>query len=239
MPFCQSEQIQKRGYYQWFHFRASDVVDRMMTYTITNAGGASYAPAWNGYRTLASYDGDDWFRVPTQYDGSNLTFEFQATEDAISFAFFVPYSEDQRKALLEQCEKSPLVQRRELGKSYQGRPLDLLVIGDENQAQTKTWIVTRQHAGEPMAEWAAEGLIHRLLDETDSVAQELLSKTVFYICPNMNPDGSYLGNLRANARGVDLNRAWNKTGEDFPEIRIVCGAIAENRSRLLPGHAWR
>lgn len=29
---------------------------------LTNAGQASYAPAWKGYQACASYDLEDWFR---------------------------------------------------------------------------------------------------------------------------------------------------------------------------------
>jgi hypothetical protein len=76
-----------------------------------------------------------------------------------------------------------------------------------------------------MAEWATEGFTRRLLDESDGVAQELLGKVSFYIVPNVNPDGSALGNLRANANGVDLNRAWNEPPQTAPEIVALEAAI--------------
>lgn len=59
-----------------------------------------------------------------------------------------------------------------------------------------------------MAEWFVEGLLDRLLDEDDAVSRTLLDKAVFYIVPNMNPDGSVRGHLRTNAAGVNLNREW-------------------------------
>ncbi len=36
----------------------------------------------------------------------------------------------------------------------------------------------------------------------------LLSRCVFYVVPNMNPDGSVRGNLRTNSVGANLNREW-------------------------------
>lgn len=38
----------------------------------------------------------------------------------------------------------------------------------------------------------------------------------------MNPDGAVLGNLRTNARGVNLNREWlNPSMENSPEVFLV------------------
>jgi hypothetical protein len=67
----------------------------------------------------------------------------------------------------------------------------------------------------------------RLLDENDVVAREVLAKASFYIVPNTNPDGSALGNLRANANGVDLNRSWNEPPETAPEIAATKAAIEQ------------
>src|SRR5690606_23346793 len=62
--------------------------------------------------------------------------------------------------------------------------------------------------GETMAEWWIEGMLERLLDPDDAVAGTLLERACFYVVPNMNPDGSRLGNLRTNAAGANLNREW-------------------------------
>jgi murein tripeptide amidase MpaA len=35
-----------------------------------------------------------------------------------------------------------------------------------------------------------EGLLHRLLDDTDAVCRALKRQATFYVVPNMNPDGS-------------------------------------------------
>jgi murein tripeptide amidase MpaA len=59
-----------------------------------------------------------------------------------------------------------------------------------------------------MAEFAIEGLLQKLLDPNDACSRTLLQKAVFYIIPNMNPDGSVRGHLRTNAAGVNLNREW-------------------------------
>ncbi|MGE5162039.1 MAG: carboxypeptidase family protein, partial [Betaproteobacteria bacterium] len=49
---------------------------------------------------------------------------------------------------------------------------------------------------------------------------------IFHVVPNMNPDGSVLGNLRTNAAGANLNREWlTPTAERSPEVKAVRDAI--------------
>ena len=217
-------------YYQWFYFKDVQPPQGITrTYRIFNASGASYQRAWVGYDVLASYDEQDWFRIPTRYDGSHLIWQHQAdNEQSISFAFFVPYFSIQREMLIQEASQATHVHRGSIGKSLQGRELDLLVFGDASRQNVKTiWVVSRQHAGEPMAEYATEGFIRRLLDTSDTGTQNILEKATIYVVPNMNPDGSVAGNLRANAAGVDLNRVWHDPQDNAPEIQAVVKAIAE------------
>lgn len=73
-----------------------------------------------------------------------------------------------------------------------------------------------------MAEWFMEGLLERLLDNNDPLARLLLSKSRFYLVPNMNPDGSRRGHLRTNAAGTNLNRAWAEPDMDTsPEVYVI------------------
>ena len=79
-----------------------------------------------------------------------------------------------------------------------------------------------------MAEWWAEGFLDRLLDPDDAIAKKLLEKAVFYVVPNMNPDGAYRGNLRTNAAGANLNREWAAPSmERSPEVYLVRQAMDE------------
>ncbi|MCR8225407.1 carboxypeptidase family protein, partial [Pseudomonas aeruginosa] len=80
----------------------------------------------------------------------------------------------------------------------------------------------QQHPGEHMAEWFMEGLIERLQRPDDTEMQRLLEKADLYLVPNMNPDGAFHGNLRTNAAGQDLNRAWlEPSAERSPEVWFV------------------
>lgn len=212
-------------YYQWFYFRVSGEPGITRTFHITNAGGASYPHAWPGYRALASYDGSTWGRVNTQYYDGTLTIKHRASAHETSYAFFVPYTEAMRTRLLNDC--APFSQYERLTTTPEGRALDLVVIGKQ-PASKKVWVLARQHAGEPMAEYSIDALMRRLIDQHDPVSQALLQKATFYCVPNVNPDGTAKGNLRANAAGIDLNRDWK---QDTAPKSVEVAALVEVMER--------
>jgi murein tripeptide amidase MpaA len=79
-----------------------------------------------------------------------------------------------------------------------------------------------------MAEWFVEGMMDALLDNANPVSRKLLQRAVFYVVPNMNPDGSVRGNLRTNAAGANLNREWmTPSAERSPEVLCVKNRIHE------------
>ena len=79
-----------------------------------------------------------------------------------------------------------------------------------------------------MGEWFCEGLINRLLNSNEKMVELLLAKATFYIIPNMNPDGSVLGNIRANSAGINLNRQWQSPDKNgAPEVYFVLQKMQE------------
>lgn len=138
------------------------------------------------------------------------------------FAYFCPYSYERHQDLIHSAQLDIDCQLDVLGQTLDGRDMSLLVVGDPSADKKKVWITARQHPGETMAEWFMEGFIDRLLDEDDGVARSLLNKAVFYLIPNMNPDGSVRGHLRTNAAGINLNREWQTPSlEKSPEVYLV------------------
>ncbi|MCT6700702.1 M14-type cytosolic carboxypeptidase [Rheinheimera sp. 4Y26] len=209
-------------FYQWFHFRLHSESFEPHTIRITNAGSSAYPGGWADYQAVASYDRETWFRVPTEYDGKELTIHHYPEAESVYFAYFAPYSYERHMDLLSQAQASGMCQLVDLGNTLDNRDMSLLVVGEPAEGKKKIWITARQHPGETMAEWFIEGLLDRLLDEDDGVARELLQKAVFYVVPNMNPDGSVRGHLRTNAAGVNLNREWQTPSmEKSPEVYLV------------------
>lgn len=77
------------------------------------------------------------------------------TQDCVFFAYFAPYSYERHLQLVAemQSQRSDLVQHTVLGKSLQGRPIDLLTISKKDSHKkgdkvAHVWIIARQHPGE-------------------------------------------------------------------------------------------
>ena len=203
---------------QWFYFRLQGARGERCAMHFLNAGEATYPEGWKNYQAVASYDRQNWFRVPTTFDGRVMTIAHTPQHDSIYYAYFEPYPEERHLNFLGRAQASSLVRIERLGSTVCGRDLDMLVIGDM-AAQRKIWVIARQHPGEAMAEWFAEGMTEALLDANNPVAKQLLQHAVFHIVPNMNPDGAVHGNLRTNVAGANLNREWMTPSlEHSPEV---------------------
>jgi len=209
-------------FYQWFHFRVQGARGQALRLRLTNAAGASYPDGWVDYRAVASYDRRHWFRVPTCFADGELVIEHKPAQDSLYYAYFAPYSFERHQDLIARVAQSALVRIESLGETLDGRALDLVQIGTPAPGRKTIWVTARQHPGETMAEWCAEGLIDRLLDRHDAQAARILEQAVVYLVPNMNPDGAARGHLRTNAIGVNLNREWNAPSlERSPEVFLV------------------
>jgi murein tripeptide amidase MpaA len=212
---------------QWFYFRLQGAQAQPCTIRLLNAGKSAYPKGWEDYNAMASYDRINWFRVPTSFDGQVLTIEHTPAMDSVYYAYFEPYSWERHLELLDRAQLSEHVRMVDLGSTVDGRDLNMLIIGDESKGEAapekkKVWVIARQHPGETMAEWFVEGMLDALLDPAHPFGRQLLKETVFYVVPNMNPDGSVRGNLRTNAAGANLNREWvNPTMERSPEVFLV------------------
>lgn len=207
---------------QWFHFRLFGAEQQPVRMVFENASTATYPDGWPDYRAVASYDRQDWFRVPTRYDNGQLIIEHTPEQGSVFYAYFEPYSHERHLDFVARAAQSPFATLDSLGSTVQGRELDRLVIGEALPERVPVWVIARQHPGETMAEWFVEGLVSRLLDASDPVARCIRERAVVHVVPNMNPDGAVLGNLRTNAAGRNLNREWlEPDAAASPEVFLV------------------
>lgn len=222
----------------WFHFRVANARDKECQFRIMNASKCSYPEGWTGYWTCCSYDLERWFRVPTTYgkfaegDADDvLSFSITPAQDVVWFAYWAPYTYEQHQQLIVRCMQTPGTRVRSIGKTLDGRDLDLVTVGS---GKLRAWFTARQHPGESMAEYWMEGFLVRLLDPDDALARRLLGLFTFFVIPNMNPDGSIRGYLRTNASGANLNREWARTKEHMaptmeqsPEVFLTLKEMGE------------
>ncbi len=213
---------------QWFYFRLEGAAGYPCRMSLENASECFVPDGWKDYNTMASYDRLNWFRVSTEYDGKSLIINHTPKYNSVFYAYFTPYSYEQHLDMIHIAQLSPLCVLESIGKTTQGRNIDLLTIGTPSEEKRKIWIIARQHPGETQASWFMEGLIQRLLDEDDPVSKKLFEKAFFYLVPNMNIDGAILGNLRVNALGINFNREWESPDKKkSPEVFYVRNKMDE------------
>ncbi len=224
---------------QWFHFSVSGVRHKPCQISIVNAAQTTYPKGWEGYDVATSTDRQTWYRTPAQYDGQSLSWRVTPETDVIWFAYFAPYSMQQHADLIAAAASADGVAYQNLGQTHLGRSIDYLhvsamsdesvddaanasQIADSESVRKQLWVIARQHPGESMAQWWVEGWLDRLLDQDDATSRALRQVADIHVVPNMNPDGSYLGHLRTNALGVNLNREWAEPSmQRSPEVFVV------------------
>lgn len=213
---------------QWFCFRSWGEAGERRAFRIEDAAEAEYPGGWEGYRVSASYDGEDWFRVATRYEDGALRFRHVPARRGITFACAAAYPWARHRRVIGRAGRAGArVSVREIGETVMGRPISAITFGHERSGP-RVWVIARQHPGETMAAWCAEGIVDRLLDPADPVVAALLEEAAITIVPGVNLDGGVLGNHRTNAAGRDLNRSWDAPDlEHTPEVFAVRAAMLE------------
>ncbi|WP_299976292.1 M14-type cytosolic carboxypeptidase [uncultured Pseudoteredinibacter sp.] len=213
-------------YFQWFYFSVSNCANQTMGFSLDNASKASYADAWENYNVVASYDRENWFRVPAQYQDGQLKWQHQSEQGKVYYSYFAPYDKARHQQLLTTINSHKRCEQIDQCQTVDGHSVELFKFASsaENTTKRNLWLIARQHPGETMAEWFMEGLLEKLFAMPDSEA--LLMGADIYFVVNMNPDGSWAGNLRTNGAGTDLNRAWqDPSAEASPEVLMVRNAM--------------
>jgi murein tripeptide amidase MpaA len=220
-------------FFQWFSFRIIGAFNTPCVIKIINAGKASFTNGWENYNAVASMDQEQWRRVPTRYSDGVLEIKHTPSADSVCYAYFVPYSTDRHYKLIARCQASENVRLTVPGTTALNRPVEILTFGGADAQKPAFWIIARQHPGETMAEWFMEGLLHRLLDPHDGAVRSLLGRITLHAVPNMNPDGSALGNLRVNSVGTNLNREWETPSLDkSPEVFYVRQKMLDSKIKF-------
>jgi len=113
--------------------------------------------------------------------------------------------------------EKPFVSMMEIGKSVEGRPINLLQIGNP-ESKNLMMVLSRQHPPEITGWLAMKWFVETLCSE-NNVAEKFRNEFCVYVVPLVNPDGVENGHWRHNSGGIDLNRDW----EDFnqPETRAI------------------
>ena len=161
---------------------------------------------------VVSENGRDWKPLATESLPENrvrLTIEMPGPR--LYVARIEPYRISDLDRLLGTIRRNRLVEITPIGRTVQGRELEIIRIGDEH-AQHRVFLRARAHPWETGGNWVLEGLIHRLL-KGDEDAKKFLQRYCVFILPMANKDGVARGGTRFNLQGKDLNRNWDKPAD--------------------------
>jgi hypothetical protein len=175
---------------------------------VWNGNAASVAPELKS--VVVSEDGAIWTSIATSVSADNrVTMELTLPKTGeLYVARIEPYRISDLDRLLKKINGNASISVTAIGKTCEGRTLEIVRIGNEN-APNRVFLRARAHPWEAGGNWILEGLIERLLQD-DVVARRCLEKYCVYILPMANKDGVARGRTRFNVRGKDLNRNWDK-----------------------------
>lgn len=134
------EKDHQSDFFQWFHFKIHNNEHVENVIKILNASESAYIEGWENYQAVASYDREHWFRVPTSFDGKQLTIEFTPEFDTTYYAYFAPYSYERHQDLIHSAQLDIDCQLQVLGQTLDGRDISLLKVGEEGEGKKTIWL---------------------------------------------------------------------------------------------------
>ena len=177
--------------------------------------GHKGSPAKEGVMSFVSTDGQSWQPAEMELlEGNRLKLELTMQADSMYVARLEPYRLSDLERFLEVIAADPRVAITEIGKTVEGRPLEIIRVGNK-AAPHRVLLRARAHPWEPGGNWVLEGLVGRLLDDSPR-SQAFLKSYCVYLMPMANKDGVARGWTRFNLRGKDLNRNWDVKSD--PEL---------------------
>ena len=199
-----------------WHFRLEAAPGSQWTIVLHN-----FDNIWNGRRGCpvseqttcwVSPDGEHWRVLPTDFlEGNRLRVNVTVETGSLYVARLEPYTLTDLEKLKQRLAGRDDVEITEIGKTVQGRPLEIIRVGDPD-APHSVVIRGRAHPWEPGGNWVIDGLLDRLTQDDDQ-ARKWRRQFCVYVQPIANKDGVAMGWTRFNVRGEDLNRKWDKPSD--------------------------
>ena len=201
------------------HFQLQATTGAKLSLEFTNLDNV-----WNGIpgsvarelkAVVISTNGHDWKSIALESLPTNrVRLHVEMPGSRLYVARVEPYRLSDLDKFLSAIRTNSLVQISTIGKTVQGRELEIVRVGNPKAAY-RVFLRARAHPWEPAGNWLVEGLVHRLL-RGDAETRRFLERYCVYIMPMANKDGVALGRTRFNLQGKDLNRGWDKPAN--PEL---------------------
>lgn len=190
------------------------------------------------YHPKISHDGRNWQPATNrQYSVSKsgrASLKLRVGPDKLWIsAQELNYSAQDIQLWMKRYAQKTFVEHSIIGQSVQGRPIEMLTLGNPKAKQTVV-LIGRQHPPEVTGTIAQLAFVRRLSDDSE-LSKRYREKVKTLIIPLMNPDGVINGHWRHNINGVDLNRDWYSIYQ--PEIKAASNVFKEEANK--PGQSIR
>src|SRR4029079_6067619 len=112
-----------------------------------------------------SQDGKNWIPIQTELTPDNrLIIHVHMNSDELYLASLEPYRISDLEKLLKEIKGDPLIHIERIGKTSEGRSLEIIRVGDPH-APHSVFLRARAHGFETAGNWIVQGLIKSLLHD--------------------------------------------------------------------------
>src|SRR3989304_6383572 len=151
----------------WFYIKITGAKDRRITVDITNI---DWMPShWDNYTPVYTYANDPndltehkWERITnTTRFFKTFSFPHTFTSDTVWVALRYPYTYTYGQMYIASIKDNPHVKVETIGKTREGRNIDLIMITDRNvsdKGKKGIWLIAKDHAVEQDGAWMIEGI---------------------------------------------------------------------------------
>ncbi|MHC4871756.1 MAG: M14 family zinc carboxypeptidase [Planctomycetota bacterium] len=155
---------------------------------------------------------DEWTQIAGTNNGeTKIDYQLEVKPGITEFGLLPAYNVGKLGRFLEEI-KDKGIAVEVIGKSAEGRDINLISLPSENKNALNFFIQARDHAYETSGSYCVEAIVD-FLHEKSNLSELLRFNYNFYILPMTNPDGVYNGMSRLTYEaGLNLDRLWWNNG---------------------------
>ena len=162
--------------------------------------------------------------------GDEFTLEVPEDVTELRLSFGMPYTAVDLERFLTANAAYGTLERELLTHTEQGRPVDLLRLGNlHGNPQRRVLLTCRHHACEMMASHVLEGLMAQVLTGDGDEARWLEEHVEFVVVPFVDVDGVARGDQGKNRAPHDHARDYGPEGGLYAETRAIRQLVEDTR----------